>query len=1131
MGYLNLFKNCLNILFCLVFFILLFTPVLTANEPATKPTSQEFKQKTAKIHMPFIANNGQMDEQIKFYAKTFGGTVFVTKEGEIVYALPMNSSELRADRGGVTPPVQSEARIQECRCELHSPNEISHLKRGDFVVSAQSNDKGVCNKTPNPYNKNETHPQPLLLEGRTGIALREEFVGAKVKAIQGEEPSVTKVSYFKGNDPLKWKTNISTYDAVNLGEIYDGIELKLRAYGNNVEKLFCINTGAGMERIRLRLSGGKDFNINNKGELEVETELGLVKFTKPVAYQEIEGKRVEVDVEYKVERRKHEMRNSRLKTNPKIQNYKLSTANCQLTNDNCSLTYGFKVASYDKSKDLIIDPLLASTYLGGYGNDYGNSLILDTSENIYVTGITESTDFPTTSGAYDTSFNGGSYDVFISKLDGGLNSLLASTYLGGSDYDGGSAIAFDTSGNVYVTGTTVSTNFPTTSRAYDTSLNGYYGDVFISKLDSGLTSLLASTYLGGSYYSLGDSLTLDTSGHVYVTGYTYSTDFPTTSGAYDTSQNGNGYDDVFISKLDGGLTSLLASTYLGGSNIDVSNSLTLDTSGNVYVMGYTDSYDFPTTSGAYDTSQNGSGSYDVFISKLNGGLTSLLASTYLGGSGNDYGGESLTLDTSGDVYVTGWTDSTDFPTTSGAYDTSQNGYLDVFISKLDGGLTNLLASTYLGGSSGDYGNSPTLDTSGDVYVTGETLSTDFPTTSGAYDTSQNGNYDVFISKLDGGLTSLLASTYLGGSYCDEGYAIALDTSGDVYVTGYTDSTDFPTSGVYDTSFNGGDFDVFIAKLDSNLSSSDTTAPTGSISIISAAEYTNTTSVTLNLSATDECGVTGYYVSTNPFTPLASDAGWADITTTTSYNEDVTYTLGSGDGSKSVYAWFKDIYDNVSSGASDSIVLDTTEPIVSITSPTPDDTYSTTSSTISLSGIAMDATSGLSSITWSNDKGGSSGTANGTTNWSISNISLSVGNNTITVTATDNAGNSSADTIIVTYTPYTPTPTATLTATPTPIICDEATDMEAVPDLLILKVKKSDTVIVTVTGENGCQVEGDAVRASVSDSSLISVAPQMQVTDENGEVRFKITANNKTGNVVVMFRDGSLSTKVSVRVVK
>jgi len=504
-----------------------------------------------------------------------------------------------------------------------------------------------------------------------------------------------------------------------------------------------------------------------------------------------------------------------MSTNPKSEIQNLSSTSIGDTKSE----YGFTVASYDHTKPLIIDPLLASTYLGGSGKDHGYSLALDTSGNVYVTGLTWSTDFPTTSGTYDTSSNGYS-DVFVSKLDGGLTSLLASTYLGGGDErEEGYSLSLDTSGNVYVTGNTRSSDFPTTSGAYDTSYNGY-ANVFVSKLDSGLTSLLASTYLGGSGEEYGYSLTLDTSGNVYVTGDTWSTDFPTTSGAYDTSFNG-GLNDVFVSKLDSGLTSLLASTFLGGSGSSVflyeeGYSLTLDTSGNVYVTGSTNSKDFLTTSGAYDTSYNGG--YDVFISKLDSGLTSLLASTFLG----EGAGSSLALDTSGNVYVTGSTSSSDFPTTSGAYDTSYGGSGDVFVSKLDGGLTSLLASTYLGGNAPDSGNSLALDTSGNVYVTGTTYSTDFPTTSGAYyDTSLDDSWgDAFVSKLDSGLTSLLASTYLGGNASDDGNFLALDTSGNVYVTGWTGSSDFPTtSGAYDTSFNGGGFgDAFVSKLNSGLTS-------------------------------------------------------------------------------------------------------------------------------------------------------------------------------------------------------------------------------------------------------------------------------------------------------------------------
>ncbi|RIJ88603.1 MAG: hypothetical protein DB853_17610 [Candidatus Brocadia sp.] len=442
----------------------------------------------------------------------------------------------------------------------------------------------------------------------------------------------------------------------------------------------------------------------------------------------------------------------------------------------------------------------ASTFLGGSGSDYGNSLAIDSGGNVYVTGYTSSPGFPTTSGVYDRSYNSNT-DIFVSRLNSGLTSLLASTYLGGSAADYGRSLAIDSGGNLYVTGDTNSSDFPIAGGiVYDTSHNGGR-DVFISRLNSGLTSLLASSYLGGAGTEYGNSLAIDSGGNLYVTGDTTSSNFPTTGFAYDTSHNGG--KDVFISRL--------ASTYLGGSGTDSGNSLAIGSGGNVYVTGYTYSMNFPTTVGAYDTSYN-SGKTDVFISRLNSGLTSLLASTFLGGSDIDYG-RSLAIEPfSGDVYVTGYTYSTNFPTTVGAYDTSYNSNTDVFVSRLNSGLTSLLASTYLGGSGSDSGYSLAIDSSWVVYVTGYTSSTDFPTTSNAYDRFYNGKTDVFVSGLYGDLTSLIDSTYLGGSGDDRGSSLAIRSYGDVYVTGYTTSSNFPsTTGVYDTTYNG-DSDAFVSRV-------------------------------------------------------------------------------------------------------------------------------------------------------------------------------------------------------------------------------------------------------------------------------------------------------------------------------
>ena len=444
-----------------------------------------------------------------------------------------------------------------------------------------------------------------------------------------------------------------------------------------------------------------------------------------------------------------------------------------------------------------------------------------------MTGYTSSSNYPITPDVYDERYN--SSDVFVSKLDSSLSILLASTFIGGQSVERGNALVLDESGNVYMTGDTSSSDYPTTSGAYDENYKGGTFDIFISKLDSNLSSLLASTFVGGDSLDEAHSLGIDGSGNVYVTGNTSSSDYPTTSGAYDRSHNDSG--DVFISKLDGNLSSLLASTFIGGSYYDRAHSLVLDESGNVYMTGDTSSSDYPTTSGAYDESFNYDSEYlfsDIFISKLDGNLSSLLASTFIGGDSSD-NAYSLILGESGNVYVTGRTSSPDYPTTPAAYDKSWNGYYSIFVSKFNSNLITLLASTFIGVAwYWDTRNFLALDGSGNIYVTGS-CSSRFPTTLGAYDESYNGGEeDVFVSKIDSNLSSLLASTFIGGQYWDTAHAIVLDKSGNVYVTGRTNCSqstphisDYPTTpGAYDESHNGGDLDIFISKLDSNLSADD-----------------------------------------------------------------------------------------------------------------------------------------------------------------------------------------------------------------------------------------------------------------------------------------------------------------------
>ena len=750
--------------------------------------------------------------------------------------------------------------------------------------------------------------------------------------------------------------------------------------------------------------------------------------------------------------------------------------------------------------------------MGGSDYDRALSIAIDTGGNVYVGGSTISSNFPTTTGVYDTSFNGGASDAFLLKFDSDLNNLLASTYLGGTKDDYIYSIVIDTGGNIYMCGDTGSSDFPTTTGAYDTSINNgsNYYDGFVSKLDSGLTSLLASTYLGGSNSDHPRSVTKDSGGNIYVSGTTYSSDFPVTTGVYDTSFNG-GVFDSFISKFNGTLASLLASTYLGGSGKESSQShapsLAIDTSGNILVTGTTYSSDFPTTTGVYDTSLGGD--RDAYVSKISGDLTNLLASTYLGGSIYDEG-YSIAGDSSGNIYVVGYTYSSDFSTTTGAYDTSYNSGNDAFVSKFNGSLTGLLASTYLGGSNGDEANALVIDSSGNIYIAGFTDSSEFPTTASAYDTSRGGATDAFISEFNGALTSLLASTYLGGSGIgDVCYSLAIDSGGNIYATGYTKSSDFPTTtGAYDTSYNdsSGSYDTFIAKLDSSLSAtpSDTTAPTGSLNINSGASYTNSSTVTLTLSATDSTGVTGYYLSDSSTTPSASASGWTSVTSTTGYSASVSYSLSGGEGSKTIYAWYKDAAGNVSSTASATITLDTTVPTVTISSPTSNSTYTSTSSTISLGGSASDSSSGISSVAWSNNRGGN-GTATGTASWTVSSISLSSGDNVITVTAKDGAGNSGTDTITVTYSTGTTVSVPTVSTGSVSSVTTSSATLSGT-----VNANGASTTAWFNYGTTSGSYSGTSTTQSVTGSSNTTVSIGISGLSSNTTYYYRIAASNSGG---------------------
>jgi len=492
-----------------------------------------------------------------------------------------------------------------------------------------------------------------------------------------------KVNYFIGNDPTSWQTDIPTFKEVVYREVYPGIDLVYSGDQRRLKYTFYLQPNSEPDQILMIYDGIESLWVDEKtGELVIQTEWGIMRDAKPIAYQEIDCVRKEVDVSFRLIDEKR---------------------------------VGFAFGDYDPNFMLTLDPGY-STYLGGSGYDGGGytslNIALDGSGYIYVAGTTTSTDFPVTPNAYQTALQGGA-DVFVTKLDptkSGTASLLYSTYLGGSNQDSGYGIAVGNAGTFYVTGQTLSTDFPITPNAYQPTFQGGQDDGFVTKFASSGSSLLYSTYLGGTGNDYGHGIAVDSLGNAYVTGPTQAGDFPTLN-PYQTHQ---GDHDAFVAKLDtsqSGTASLLYSTYLGGSGRDYGgHSIAVDGSGNVYVIGETDSSNFPTLN-PYQADQGGR---DAFVTKLNpfhSGLASLLYSTYMGGDSEDYG-TSIAVDSVGNAYVTGATQSSDFPTLNPFQDSFGGGDSDVFVASFSICTAPLVNRALSLDGDGDYAsvNSPQYNT-------------------------------------------------------------------------------------------------------------------------------------------------------------------------------------------------------------------------------------------------------------------------------------------------------------------------------------------------------------------------------------------------------------------------------------
>lgn len=624
-------------------------------------------------------------------------------------------------------------------------------------------------------------------------------------AVLGKEPLLGKVNYFIGRDPEKWRTAITTYAKVVYQGLYPGIDLIYYARQGQLEYDFVVAPGTSPSTITLSFHGIDALRISPEGDLILHTTAGDVRQTRAIGYQDVGGFRRNVPVEY-VLRGKDEV--------------------------------GVLVTDYDPGRPLTIDPVITySTFLGGLGEDNSSGIGLDGDGNIYMAGLTASTNFPTTSSLQPT--NAGGYDAFVTKMNPAGDTLLYSTYLGGSGpNDYGMSLAVDTAGRAYVAGLTDSVDFPVTAGAFDASCgsdgacNAGVWDAFVTALSPDGSSLVYSTYLGGGGDDRGIDIALGASREVYVTGATASTDFPIANPFQSTF--GGGTFDAFLARVNttaNGAASLVYSTYLGGSGQDRGVGIALDSSRRIYVTGRTASSDFPTSSPLQTA--NAGGTYDAYVAKLSASGGALLYSTYLGGGGDDQGID-IAVDDGDNAYVTGSTTSVNFPTTAGTFDSScgtdgfcNGGNMDVFVTKVNSAGNSLAYSTYLGGGSYEASQGIAVNAAGCAHVTGYTDSTNFPLANPFQSTCGCGGgfVEAFVTKMDPAGGGILYSSYLGGNSSDYGIEIALDNSGVVYLSGETFSNTFPTLNPLQSTWSG-HYDAFLTMItaSSDLSVTKTDSP-------------------------------------------------------------------------------------------------------------------------------------------------------------------------------------------------------------------------------------------------------------------------------------------------------------------
>jgi hypothetical protein len=715
-------------------------------------------------------------------------SILMTADGDTIETRKVD--EYPSGNGDVDPDIEETSFFVENGGQWSE--EILFASITDFGHVAFGNDFIIYNIVESHRKANGSEMSFQSSQMLMGTVIRIDLVESNGRGPCGTNIKDYPTNILMGKDPAGWGKNLRSYERIVFKDLWDGIDLEYYRKDGCLKYEYIISPGANPEKISFEPKGIVKAMIDG-GELNLITSNG------------------------------NSLKDGGLVTYHREDCQKPLYSSFEIRSDG---TIGFRIEGRDPEKELVIDPVVYSTYIGGSFEELYCDMVMDGSGYCYITGPTSSFDFPTTPGSYSTTLTDFE-DGIVMKIKPDGSSPSYSTYIGGSGWDNICTIDIDESGNAFIAGYSDSVDFPTTRGAFNETKNESHPDIVFSKLDSTGSSLLYSTYIGGNgtdIISGKGTIKVDDSGRAHILGGSCSHKFPVTDDAFDKENTvvGGGDEERFrctqkmvLICLDPVRNDLVYSTFLGGSLWE--DGFALDIQGGYdFIAGTTESDDYPVTSGAFDTSINSF--RDICVTKFDISSSSLIYSTYVGGTGF-HSCNDIEVDDSGRAFIIGETNSNDFPVTDDAYSETMYGFSDIYLTALDSSGSSLYFSTFLGGAYHEWARGIFIRPDGSLLVTGSTNSDDFPSTvSHKTDTTET-DWDMFVVLFDPENQELPYSTIIGGSAGrfgnpeDVGQVIYHLEDRRVVVSGYSQSTDFPmTTDSWDNQMDGGS-DLFLLNLD------------------------------------------------------------------------------------------------------------------------------------------------------------------------------------------------------------------------------------------------------------------------------------------------------------------------------